>query len=131
MRKKFIEYTVILTIGSILSNIFLFLFRTLTARTLSLSEYGIFSLITGFYSTLLVFAHFDISPTLSKFFSEGANKKTQSDLFSTSLVIVAFTTLFSFIIFLLVLSHYSFNKISWVMAFLLMFFSQVWQIPLK
>lgn len=57
-------------IGTLFANIFSYLFRLLLAKNLSVDEYGLVFAVVAFFSLILIFATFGLSPALSKLIAE-------------------------------------------------------------
>jgi O-antigen/teichoic acid export membrane protein len=125
IKKQLIKYTIILSIGTVLSRFFILLFRMIAARELPLEEYGMLALIISIYASIIIFSHFDISPTLSHFFSKYRVKKKRELLllYYNAILCLMPTTIIALLIFLFVLSHYGILSLGIGVASAIMFFS--------
>jgi stage V sporulation protein B len=107
MKKFFLKNIAILSLGTILSRFMIFLFRVVSARELSLEDYGLLSLIISFYALTIMVSHFDINLTLSKFVSKyTAEGKELSPLYVNGLFCIIPTSLLAVAAFSIMLLPY-------------------------
>ena len=123
MRTKFIKYTFLLSIGTVFARFFIFLFRIICARELSLANYGLLALVISICSNIFAFSHFSIAPTLSHFFSK-YKTKTKNLLpliYGNSLFCIIPTTFIAIIMFIAILFYYEIATFGLILASILIF----------
>ncbi|MBS3168433.1 oligosaccharide flippase family protein, partial [Candidatus Woesearchaeota archaeon] len=117
MKREIIKYTIILSIGTILTKFFIFLFNTVAARELPLEGYGKLSLIISIFSSMLILSHFDIGSIISKIIGEKNKINNSKIIIFNSIFIVLIQSVITFFLFLLILIYYD------LFSFYIIFFS--------
>jgi O-antigen/teichoic acid export membrane protein len=110
IKKKLIKFTFIFSIGTILSRFFIFLFRAIIARELSVEEYGKLALLMQIFSTIIIIANFQINPTVNYLLSKTKSKiKERSNLIFHAFLSILPTTIIAIILFYLILYYTGFT----------------------
>ncbi|MFH1835133.1 MAG: hypothetical protein ABH851_02970, partial [Methanobacteriota archaeon] len=125
MKKDFINYTILLSVGTIVSRLFVFLYRMVLAKTLTLDDYGKLALIISIFSSIGILAHIDIATVMSKYAAEWKVKKKEQlcRLYTGGLIAVIPTSIITSIVFTGILHYYGFESIRLAFLFLLAFIS--------
>lgn len=124
IREQAIKSVAFLSAGIILSRLFILLFRVVAARTLSLEEYGLMSLVISIFLSLGVLGPFKVDLTLSYFLNKfrGRDAESFQGLFFNGLLVTLPTMVLSLAIAVLVLFFYdifTFNLLLVTLVFLL------------
>jgi len=108
MKKDFIKYTILLSLGTILSRVFVIVYRLLCAQAFTLEDYGRLALVVSLFTNISILAHIDIAAAMSKYASEFriSKKKQLPVLFYTGLVAILPTSIFATLVFIATLNYY-------------------------
>jgi O-antigen/teichoic acid export membrane protein len=100
--KKIFSDTVIYTFGSVFNRLLPFLLLPLYTLYFKPAEYGVFSLVYSFWFFVSVFYLYGMETSFQKFFIEAKSQEEKKTIFSSTLILILFTSLvFSVVIFML------------------------------
>lgn len=105
--KDVIKGTGILSIGVVVSNLFMFLYRYVCMISLSMGDYGRLALLISSFNTLIIFAHFNFGTAVIKYWSnKNENFANKNKIYQNSILLSLITSLISFLVLYLIWSHY-------------------------
>lgn len=107
MLKKIIKSAGILTVGILISQIFMFLYRYICMVSLSVDEYGKLALLISSFNALIVFAHFNFGTAVLKYWSDtNVNVDEKNKIYQASISLSLITSLLAFFILYFIWSNY-------------------------
>lgn len=107
MLKNIFRGAGILTVGLVISQIFMFLYRYICMISLSVDEYGKLALLISSFNALIIFAHFNFGTAVLKCWSDkNENIDEKNKIYQNSIFLSLITSLLSFFILYFIWSHY-------------------------
>jgi len=107
MFKNIVKGAGILTVGLIISRIFMFLYRYICMISLSVEEYGRLALLISSFNALMIFAHFNFGTAVLKYWSDkNESIDEKNKIYQNSIFLSLITSIISFLILYFIWSHY-------------------------